>query len=399
MIVFLQNITSRWRALAIFLVILFCIRYIPLETRAGPSDIKTGVAFLCLFFLILRTRYISKALVLSALYYVVVLSLCLFHPITFRWSTMLYLLSFLIVYITYYNLVIVHHVIDYETFIKVLIGLIYAYTIVLIAQQSLMLIGIREFPLLNLTQFLNRGIGSNSLSGEPSSSARIMAVLYLSLMRMVEIKYNRRIKIKEMWYDYKLPTMAFIWSMFTMGSATAMIGILLLSLYFIDVRHLSVIIILSCTFMAIAPYIDFKPIQRVRAVVTAIFTGDKETVFKADDSAASRVIPIMNFLTLDFTDSTTWVGKGIDYSDKISSKHHERVYARVLGNINEYGLISYIFLLLLVYSCMIYRIFSLETLFLIFLFSGTLGNVPYGWGAMMIFTTIRYFQDNRRFVN
>lgn len=399
MFVFLRNITTRWCTMAIFIVVLFCIRYIPLESRAGPSDIKTGVSFLCLLFLILRTRYISKALVFSAMYYVVVLSLCLFHPITFRWSTMLYLLSFIIVYITYYNLVVVHHVIDYKVFVKVLIGLIYAYTFCLIVQQGLILIGVREFPLLNLTQFLNRGIGANSLSGEPSSSARIMAVLYLALIRMAEIKYNRKIKVKEMWYVYKLPTIAFLWSMFTMGSATAMIGIVLLSLYFIDMRHLSVAIVIFCTFMVAAPHIDYKPVQRVHAVVTAIFTGDKETVFKADDSAASRVIPIINFFALDFADSTTWFGKGIDYSDKISSKHHERVYARVLGNINEYGLISYIFLLLLVYSCMIYRLFSLETLFLVFLFSGTLGNVPYGWGAMMIFTTIRYFQEDNYWVN
>lgn len=376
----------------IFIMILFCIRYIPLETRAGASMIKTGVSLICLFLLIIKFQYVSKSLFLTLTYYVVVLICVSFHPQTFRWSTMLYLLSFLTVYTIYYNAIVCRQLIDYNLFVTILKRLIYAYTIVLLLQQILLIAGIHEYPLLNLTQFLNRGIGANSLSGEPSVTARIMAVLYLALIRMEEIKYNRSIKIEDMWQDFRWPTIGFLWTMFTMGSATAMIGIGLLSFYFMNVRYLITCLTLCIAFIIIAPHIEFTPVQRVYSIGKAMFTGDKKTVFKADDSGASRIIPIMNLFQLDIADRDTWFGKGIDYSEQTSNKHVERVYNRVLGNINEYGLISYFFLLLLVYTCMIYRFFSLETLFFIFLFAGTLGNVAYGWGAIMIFTAVRYFQ-------
>ena len=101
MIKSLRHIFS-WQIFTLALVTLFCIRYIPLETRAGVSMIKTGVSFICLFFLIIRPPFVSKALILSITYFITVLTCVSFHNETFRWSTMLYLLSFIIVYIFVY---------------------------------------------------------------------------------------------------------------------------------------------------------------------------------------------------------------------------------------------------------------------------------------------------------
>lgn len=42
---------------------------------------------------------------------------------------------------------------------------------------------------------------------------------------------------------------------------------------------------------------------------------------------------------------------------------------------------------------MIRRFFSIETLVFLILFGFSLGNIAYTWGAMMIFTTVRYFQE------
>ncbi len=49
--------------------------------------------------------------------------------------------------------------------------------------------------------------------------------------------------------------------------------------------------------------------------------------------------------------------------------------------------------LILCYTCMIRRFFSIETLVFLILFGFSLGNIAYTWGAMMIFTTVRYFQE------
>ena len=101
-----------WQSFTIALITLFCIRYIPIETRAGVSMLKIGISFVCLFFLLLRPPFMSKALMLLTAYFVVVFALVSLHPQTFRWSTMLYLLSFIIVYIYMYDSVVCRGIID-----------------------------------------------------------------------------------------------------------------------------------------------------------------------------------------------------------------------------------------------------------------------------------------------
>lgn len=90
----------------VFVLVLFCIQYIPLESRDGVSMLKIGVSFLCLFFLLMRPPFMSKALMLLTAYFVVVFALVSLHPQTFRWSTMLYLLSYIIVYVYVYDSVV-----------------------------------------------------------------------------------------------------------------------------------------------------------------------------------------------------------------------------------------------------------------------------------------------------
>ena len=380
-----------WQSFTIALITLFCIRYIPIETRAGVSMLKIGISFVCLFFLLLRPPFMSKALMLLTAYFVVVFALVSLHPQTFRWSTMLYLLSFIIVYIYMYDSVVCRGIIDQNTFIKYIVRMIYAYTVVLMMQQALIIVGIRSFPLLNLTQFLDRGIGANSLSGEPSSAARLMAVLFLALIRMEELKQNKRITIQHLWEKYRWPTLGFLWTMVTMGSGTAMIALLLTSLYFINIKQIIVTMGVILVLSLAVRYIEFKPLQRASVTIAAVMTGDDQEVSKADGSAASRIIPMLNFFKLDFLDKDTWLGRGIDFSDNHGSNYTERYKKSVLGNINEYGLISYCVILVFIYTCAIYRFFSLETLFFLVLFSGTLGNIPYAWGAMMVFTMVRHY--------
>ena len=378
----------------VFVLVLFCIQYIPLESRAGVSMLKIGVSFLCLFFLLMRPPFMSKALMLLTAYFVVVFALVSLHPQTFRLSTMLYLLSFIIVYLYVYDSVVCRGIIDQNTFMKFIVGLIYAYTVVLMMQQALIIVGIRSFPLLNLTQFLDRGIGANSLSGEPSSAARLMAVLFLALIRMEELKQNKRITIQHLWEKYRWPTLGFLWTMVTMGSGTAMIALLLTSLYFINIKQIIVTMGVILVLSLAVRYIEFKPLQRASATIAAVMTGDDQEVSKADGSAASRIIPMLNFFKLDFLDKDTWLGRGIDFSDNNGRNFTERYKKSVLGNINEYGLISYCVILVFIYTCAIYRFFSLETLFFLVLFSGTLGNIAYAWGAMMVFTLVRHYQQS-----
>ena len=64
----------------------------------------------------------------------------------------------------------------------------------------------------------------------------------------------------------------------------------------------------------------------------------------------------------------------------------------MIGGIADYGFLSFLVMLVGVFSCMIRRIFSLETLMWCVLGLATLANIPFHWGLMMIFTGVRYFQ-------
>ena len=357
--------------------------------------IKSGVSFMCLFLLFVYPPKISKAMLLCGLYFIIVFIVAYLNYNTFRWGTILYLFSFLIVYIFYYNQVVCEQAVGFDVFMDLLKKLILAYTILLMAQQLLLVAGIKIFPLLNLTQVLNKGIGANSLSGEPSSAGRIMAVLYLGYIRMCEIKYHEKVQLQTLFQEAKWPTLGFLWSMTTMGSGTAFVALGILSLYFIQAKYVFTVLPLLavCTFLI--PYIDFMPLQRAYQVVGAFLSGSQESVIEADHSAASRVTGLMNMLTnVDYFDLNTWIGHGCDYSASFGG-YNQRLRTNLIGGIHEYGLISFIVMQLVVYKCIIRKIVSIETLFWIFLFSMTFGNVAYTWGCIMVFTAVRYFQERQ----
>lgn len=102
--------TYTLRNFTAFLLVLFCIHYIPIESRAGVSFVKVGASVLSLFVLMVYSCKVAKTMMLFVIYYVFVLSAALMHPTTLRWSTVLYLGSFLIMYVTYYNLISIEKV-------------------------------------------------------------------------------------------------------------------------------------------------------------------------------------------------------------------------------------------------------------------------------------------------
>lgn len=380
------------RNIAAFLLVLFCIQYIPVESRAGVSYVKFVASCSCPLIWLAYSRKISKAMMLFVTYMFFVLFAALSHPDTLRWSTILYLASFLVMFSTFYNLVYEEKAFSFEFFTRLITGLLLAYFITLLMQQACLSVGIRIFPPINLVQILNRGIGANSLSYEPSSAARIMAVLYLALMRMQEIRLSHKIRIADMWRDYKWPTIAFLWTMLTMGSGTAFVALSVISLYFIQKRYLITVVPLILMFVMIIPYIDFEPLQRAYNVVGGFLTGDEQAV-QEDTSAATRVQPLINtFTRLDLTQWETWLGHGCDFTLS-QGDHFDCLKVATIGGINEYGLLSFLVMQLIIFKCVIRHFISLETVIWFSLFGMSFGNIPYTWGAMMVFTSVAYFRN------
>lgn len=381
------------RNFATLLLVLFCIQYIPIESRAGVSWLKVAVMAICPIILFLKTAKISNALYLTTIYLSVIWIVSLIHYETFRASTLIYTTLFLLLYTTYYNLLYCIHVFDIDFFIKLLKGLILAYAVCLVIQQCFILIGIVQFPIINLVQVLNRSIGANSLSFEPSSSARIMAVAYLGLLRMYQLKIGRLPKTKELFQELRWPSISFLWAMLTMGSGTAFVALGILSILFVKKQYLLSIVPVLVTIYFITSYIEFEPLQRARKVVEVTFTLETESVIEADGSAATRITPLINTLkNINLFNLNSWIGYGADYIKRFRGPV-EQMRGQMIGRIQEFGLFSFIIMQILIFSCVIRKVLSVETLLWIFLFGMTFGNVSYTWGAIMIFTAVRYFQE------
>lgn len=376
------------RNIASFLLVLFCIQYIPIESRGGVSIIKVGISLLCPFCWFIHTPKINKALLLLLCYFVFVCLTASFYPNTFRISTLLFLLSHIFVFLTYYNYVWMENVFNIDSFIRLIQKFINVYTIVLIIQQCFIIVGIKYFPLINLSQPLDRGIGANSLSYEPSSFAITISVLFLSLLRLYEIKYSRKITISELFYEARWVCIGFLWSILTMGSGTAIIALGILACYFLRGTKSIIIISLFIFIYWMIPMIDFTPLQRAYNSFNALLTFDTNNIKQTDSSAAYRLVPLANTLTnLDLSNWQAWFGYGID-----SIKANDYFNAgKMIGGIREYGLVSFIIAQLFVFKCCIRKFFSLETLMWIGLFNMSLNNIPFYWGAIMIFSTTNYF--------
>lgn len=377
------------RNIAAFILLMFCIQYIPLESRDGVSYLKLGIAAMCPFIYWIKTPFLSRCTWLLLLYYVLVIFAAITHPASLRWSTVLFLSTFLMTYATFYNLVTINKVFTREYAIKFIRYLIIVYMIVLLLQQCLLVIGIKIFPLFNLVQDLGRGLGANSLTYEPSSIGVILAFAFLSLLRLHELDYGRKLTINEIFSTEKWATIAFFYTMIGAVSGTAMISLFIVCFYFLSSKQklytIPALIILLFLFLNI----DYLPLNRARDSMLAFLSLDRQKVMIADRSAATRIIPAINTLTnLDLTTWDGWFGHGVDYglSKWIFS---DRV---MIGSIADYGFLSFIVMQIVVYSCMIKRIFSLESVLWVIIGTMTLANIPLNWGAMMLFTLSRHFQ-------
>lgn len=379
------------RNIATLYLILMCVQYIPLE-GSEVSYIKFVAMALSPVLWLFTSPNFSRASLWGGVYFAIVLLSGVLNYTSFRTSTLIYLFTFISTFVMFYNLVWIEAVFSLEYFVKVLKGLIWAYVICLMLQQIVRLAGMGTLPLINLVNADARSVLiGNSLAIEQSHAARILIVLALSLLRMYEVSWGViNVTFSAIYRDAKWLMVFFVWAILSMGSGTAVVGIGILSLYFVKRRYMFRIIPLLVLFYFMVPKIDFEPLQRAMVTFEAALTLDADQVIKADHSAAARVVPLINTIKeLDFADTATWIGRGIDSgasAEYLSS-------SQTIGGITDYGLISYVVALILVFSCAISRFLSLESLLFFTLMGAGVGNIAYQWGVLMIFSTVRYFKE------
>lgn len=371
------------RNLATITLVFMSVQFIFLE---GMAVSIPKVAFMTIMPLVLLTKFPqpNKVLLWGFTYLIVTMALALINGGITRMSTFIYSALFIFTFAVYYGLVWIKECFTLEYFLSLLKWVIWGYTICLLLQQACILVGIRYFPFINLVGGSYYAINHlNTLAIEPSHAARLMTVFFYGFLKCSEYHNGEPMSIKDLYREYKWVIIAFIYFMLMIGSGTAIVGMAIVSLYFVQKKYAFFIVLAALAFYMLSPLIDYEPYNRAIATLNAAITGDTEKVIKTDHSAASRVNIIIDTLTkTDLTDFKTWTGHGMDASSEYS----------INMAIYEYGMISYIIKILFFMSCCFTGLFSLETLMFIILFGMNIGNVAYGWSALMVFTTIKYFK-------
>lgn len=311
-----------------------------------------------------------------------------FHPESWRWSTLLFSTAFVLSYISIYNFIVIEKVFSIEYFLKICKWVMMAYFVVCIVQQALIVIGIAYLPLVNMMLPLGRGLGCQSLALEPSHFARIMLVFYYAYIKCSEyIRGEGPFTLNELFSgEHKWITIRFLWMMLTMGSGTAFICLIFISLYFVRKHNWYYMIPILAICYSLIQASGIEALDRATSTIEATRTLDAETVREADSSASARINPILNSLNADFTSFDTWFGKGIDAG--LAMGLNRTMF-------DDYGVIFYVITLIFNFSCA-YNIFSLGTILMfIGIGGGSGGNIYYAWALMMIMTCVKYFYENR----
>ena len=371
-----------------FFLIYFNITYVPLEGLFGFGIGRIIACSILIFLMLIHSFKLSKAMIIGVIYLLYQYISASFHPESFRWSTLLFSASFVFSYISFYNFIVVEKIFTINHFIKICKWVMMTYFVVCIIQQILTILGITPFPLVNMMYTLDRGIGCQSLSIEPSHFARIMLVFYYAYIKCCEYKRGEgAFTLQELFSgEHKWVTIRFLWMMLTMGSGTAFVCLILLSLYFVRRHNWYYVIPLLVICYSLIQASGIEALDRATSTIEATSTLDAQTVRETDGSASARIVPMLNSLNADFLEFETWFGKGIDAGHRMGG-------AKTI--FDDYGVIFYIISLTFSFACA-YNFWSLATIFMFAGVSGSAGgNIYYAWALMMVVTCVKYFYENK----
>lgn len=373
---------------AVFTLVFMSVQFLFME---GWAVSMPKVVFMAStpFLLLMMSPYVSKATIFGLLFFSVTVAMSVIQFGTPRMSTFYYTALFLLMFNLYYNLVYLNNVFTIDGFLRIVRFVIMAYAICLVVQQAFFIVGLKYMPLVNLMGMPYYELFRlNTLAIEPSHAARILTVYFYAFLKLLEYKNGGAPSFSLLWGEHRRLVLAFLYTMLAIGSGTAFVGLGILALYFLRKQYVAYVVIFGFAFYMLVPMIDYEPLNRSMAVFNAAMSGDADLVRKTDHSASSRVNIILDTIKyVDLSDIDTWLGKGVDAtftSDKA-----------VVSAITDYGLISYMLKLVFFFSCCFTGLFSLEVLMFILLFSFNVGNIAYGWAALMVFSTIKYFKSTR----
>ncbi|WP_443632135.1 hypothetical protein ABXT64_06555 [Candidatus Marifrigoribacter sp. Uisw_064] len=321
----------------------------------------------------------------------------IYQPQSMRWSTVLYAIMFCLTFIAYKEL-LYHSKFTVIHYYKLLKYLIYAYFIVLLIQQFCVLTGLPIFNLSNYNPITPWKL--NSLSAEPSHTARVVALLLYSYITIKELLLDRSYNFRLDFKKDKWVWIAFFWTMVTMGSGTAFlfIGVVLLKL--IRFKNFIPFLIIGCVMFVIVDFVGSNSINRTYNVVLATASLDESIIIEADHSASFRIVPMIVLAKmLDVTTLNGWFGYGIDYVSTFMSNFIKGGGDKVSGGglfalAIEYGLVSFfLFIIFSIKACYDKndRLLSVIFWFLLVFMMGV--NIQITWLCIILLISNKMFKQ------
>jgi len=344
---------------------------------------------------LLKSQFLFRLDLLLLLFLLsIVFAPMLNHPESFRWSTVLYSTMFGLTFLAYEQL-LYRNAFSLENYEKLLRYLIYAYFIVLVIQQISVMTGL---PIFNISNYdPTEPWKLNSLSAEPSHSARIVALLMYCYITIKELVVDRKYSFNLDFKNDKWIWIAFLWTMTTMGSGTAFVFIAIILLKFMKPKSVFPLLVLVAIIFFIINLLGENSIDRSMKFLIAVLSFDEKTIMLADHSASLRVIPMMILAKMSsITTIDGWFGHGIDY---VSTFLYQRIAGVPKGFSGggllqlwiEYGFLS--FSLFIIFSFLtIYRkgdyISIIFWFMLVFMYSI---NSQILWLTVSLLYTNKYF--------
>ncbi len=233
-------------------------------------------------------------------------------------------------------------------YLKLIKILIYAYFIVLLIQQICVLTGLPIF-----TAHENYTAAEpwklNSLSLEPSHTARFVPLLMYSFLTVKETILNRQYSLGKDFKTDKSIWVTFLYTMITMGSGTAFLFLPIVLLKFIRGKNIVLLVVLSLALWFIVQQISPQTMKRTTDTFFATLTLNENKIIEVDGSASYRIVPTMLVLkNIGLTTFNDWFGHGIDSTDALVRPIMSAAFGdRVLGGGEfllwyEYGFISFL---------------------------------------------------------
>lgn len=393
-----RNKASEGKMLDCFLAALYLvvmsIQIEPLEGN-GVSVVKVAAMCLAPLVLLFRGFFLSRAVAIGTVALVWIFGCMYFQFSNPRIETMGYLAMFIVSFMTFYNLV-AKGAFSIDFFLRLIQAILFAYIGVLLLQQIASIGKLAPLPFINLWYEPIPAMKCPSLALEPSHSARIMTAAFYAFLKVSELKNKSPLSIRQLFGNHMLLTCGFIYAMLSMCSGTAVIGLALLSLYFLRKKYVLFLIPAAAALCFFLPQLEeMEQVERVQRTFDAAATFDAEEVAKADLSASFRVIPLINLFKMDFSDKATWLGHGT--AESFDAYYLESYLNRVPSNVYEYGLITYVMAQIFIFVCCIPGFFSIATL-IYFIMCTLIGfpNMAVFWSVYMIFACVKHFQGQMR---